>query len=94
MRDLGRQASRAAGQIRLVVERAETQGVNPEAATGKARYHPEARTWDEVRAAADTLNGLAYAIAFNGDTQLLHEITGRHWAYRPGEPDSDDRHGR
>jgi hypothetical protein len=22
--------------------------------------------------------------------QLLHEITGRHWHYRPGEPDSDD----
>jgi hypothetical protein len=90
MRDLGRQAFRVAGEIRLLVERAETLGVNPEAVTGEARFRPEARTWDEVRAAADTLNGLAYAIAFDGDMQLLHEITGRHWHYRPGEPDSDD----
>jgi hypothetical protein len=78
MRELGRQAFRVAGEIRLLVERAEALGVNPEA-TPEDQAAPHAPTWDKVRDAADTLSGLAYAVAFGGDVELMQEITGRRW---------------
>jgi hypothetical protein len=88
MQELGRQAFRVAGEIRLLVERAEALGVNPEA-TPADEAAPHAPTWDPVRDAADTLSGLAYAvafgaIAFGGDVGLMQEITGRRWT--PGPP--------
>jgi hypothetical protein len=66
---LGRQAHRVAGEIRLLAERGETVG-----------RQPDGHSWEEIRLFADTLHGLAFACAFETEsTDLLSDLTGRHW---------------
>jgi hypothetical protein len=73
---LGRQAHRVAGEIRLLAERGETVGMQP-----------DGHSWEEIRLFADTLHGMAFGCAFEADDmELLFELTGRRWRrlYPPG----------
>jgi hypothetical protein len=66
---LGRQAHRVAGEIRLLAERGETVGMQP-----------DGHSWEEIRLFADPLHGMAFGCAFEADDmELLFELTGRRW---------------